>query len=114
MGTPSSARRRVRLAVAAGVLAAGAFSLAVPQLASANVGPPEYVGCRPDEPACNPYSPPPTQYQAVGKDVDEAVAQAEAEHDAAAFCGARGYKKVKVLLSYKGDVTVYTLIYTCG
>ena len=107
-------RSIARLAVVAGVLAAGAFSLAVPQLASANVGPPEYVGCRPDEPACNPYNPPPTQYQAVGKDVDEAVAQSEAERDAAAYCGARGYNKVKVLISEKGNVTVYTLIYTCG
>jgi hypothetical protein len=107
-------RRRAWLIIFAGLFATLALSFAVPQFANANVGPPEYTGCRPDEPACNPYSPPPTQYQAVGRDPDEAKAQKEAEQDASTFCGARGYKKVKVLISSAGNNTVYTLIYTCG
>ncbi len=45
---------------------------------------------------------------------DEAKGQKEAERDASTFCGARGYNKVKVLISSAGNNTVYTLIYTCG
>lgn len=112
--TSSSSRRRAWLIVLAGLIAAVALSFTVPQLASANVGPPQYTGCRPDEPACNQFSPPPPQYQAVGRDPDEAKAQKEAEQDAATFCGARGYHKVKVLISEAGNNTVYTLIYYCG
>lgn len=90
------------LIVLTGLFATLALSFAVPQFASANVGPPQYTGCRPDEPKCNPYSPPPTEYQAVGKDPDETKAQQEAEQDAATFCGPGACN------------IVYTLIYTCG
>lgn len=109
---PVPTRRRAGLIVLAGVLAAGAFLAAPPQFANAEVRPPDYHGCRPDDPKCNPFDPPPVVYQAVGRDSDEAVAQSEAEDAADMFC-ARGYKKVKALITEQGDTIVYTLTYTC-
>lgn len=107
-------RSRRGLILLAGVVAAGAVSFAAPQFAHAQSSFPEYTGCRPDEPKCNPYNPPPTVYQAVGRDADEDKAQQEAEQQAAQFCGARGYKHFKVLLSEEGNQHVYTLLYYCG